>query len=324
MLKGITKNLYTKTYTSDISAGGLSKEWATKLKLKEGIAITVGAFDPHMGAVGAQIKEGVFVKVLGTSCCDMAVGPKLKDETLIAGICGQVNGSIIPGLLGCEAGQSSFGDVYAWFKDVLAWPIKSILLNTKIINKSISNKLSEEVQDNIIRVIEQECQKISSSDTKTHLELYKEFEDIGGVVHTHSRFATAWAQSKKSLPCIGTTHADYFYGAVPCTDVISDSQISKDYERETGVLIIETFKKAEIDYRQMRACLVACHGPFTWRTSASEAVEISIILEEIAKMSFYSIILNPKLVGIKEELLDKHYLRKHGKNAYYGQTIRKK
>lgn len=163
-----------------------------------------------------------------------------------------------------------------------------------------------------------------SSDTKTHLELYKEFEDIGGVVHTHSRFATAWAQSKKSLPCIGTTHADYFYGAVPCTDVISDSQISKDYERETGVLIIETFKKAEIDYRQMRACLVACHGPFTWGTSASEAVEISIILEEIAKMSFYSIILNPKLVGIKEELLDKRYLRKHGKNAYYGQTIRKK
>lgn len=165
LLKGITKNLYTKTYTSDISAGGLSKEWATKLKLKEGIAITVGAFDPHMGAVGAQIKEGVFVKVLGTSCCDMAVGPKLKDETLIAGICGQVNGSIIPGLLGYEAGQSSFGDVYAWFKDVLAWPIKSILLNTKIINKSISNKLSEEVQDSIIRVIEQECQKISSEET---------------------------------------------------------------------------------------------------------------------------------------------------------------
>lgn len=161
LFKGIIKNLYTKTYTSDVSAGELTKEWAAKLKLKEGIAVTVGAFDPHMGAVGAQIREGVFVKVMGTSCCDMAVGPKIKNETLIEGICGQVDGSIIPGLLGYEAGQSSFGDVYAWFKDVLAWPLEEILVNTKTVSKDISKKLSKEVNDSIIRLIEKECQKIS-------------------------------------------------------------------------------------------------------------------------------------------------------------------
>lgn len=165
LFKGITKRLYSETYTSDFSAGGLCKEWSDKLKLKEGIAVTIGAFDPHMGAVGAQIKEGVFVKVLGTSCCDMAVGPKTKDERLIAGICGQVDGSIIPGLLGYEAGQSSFGDVYAWFRDVLVWPLKSILVNTKIVSKDISKKLSEEVRDSIIRAIEKECQKMTPDET---------------------------------------------------------------------------------------------------------------------------------------------------------------
>ncbi len=158
-----------------------------------------------------------------------------------------------------------------------------------------------------------------SSDTKTHIELYKEFKDIGGIVHTHSKFATAWAQSKLPLPCHGTTHADYFYGTIPCTEVISDNQIQQDYERKTGLLIVETFKKEETDYNKVRACLVACHGPFTWGNSAAEAVEISIILEDIAEMSFYSMMLNPQLAGIKKELLDKHYLRKHGRDAYYGQ-----
>jgi len=159
----------------------------------------------------------------------------------------------------------------------------------------------------------------ASSDTKTHIELYKAFEDVGGIVHTHSRFATAWAQAKKSLSCLGTTHADYFYGSVPCTDVISDSQIKTDYEKETGLLIIETFKKRKIDYRNIRACLVACHGPFTWGANAWEAVEISIILEDIARMNFISMMLNKNLNNIKKKLLDKHYLRKHGKDAYYGQ-----
>ena len=156
-----------------------------------------------------------------------------------------------------------------------------------------------------------------SSDTRTHLELYKAFKDIGGVVHTHSRHATAWAQSKRSLPCLGTTHADYFYGEVPCTEVISDEQIKSDYEKETGTLIVDTFKN--IDYHEMKAVLVACHGPFTWGKDPQEAVFMSDMLEEIARMNLMSVLLNPEAGNIKKTLLDKHYLRKHGEHAYYGQ-----
>ncbi len=156
-----------------------------------------------------------------------------------------------------------------------------------------------------------------SSDTKTHLGLYRAFKDIGGVVHTHSRHATAWAQAKRPLPCLGTTHADYFYGEIPCTEVITDEQIQRDYEEETGTLIVNTFK--DVDYHVMKAVLVACHGPFTWGKDPKEAVFISDILEEISRMNYMSIVLNPGVENIKKTLLDKHYLRKHGKNAYYGQ-----
>ncbi len=156
-----------------------------------------------------------------------------------------------------------------------------------------------------------------SSDTKTHLELYKKFPDIGGVAHTHSIYATAWAQSGKAIPCLGTTHADFFYGEIPCTKIISSSCILKDYELETGKLIVDTFKS--IDYHHMKAVLVASHGPFSWGESAEEAVKISIALEEIAKIALFSVIINPALGNIKKSLLDKHYLRKHGEGAYYGQ-----
>ncbi|KPJ82738.1 MAG: ribulose phosphate epimerase [Spirochaetes bacterium DG_61] len=158
-----------------------------------------------------------------------------------------------------------------------------------------------------------------SSDTKTHLELYRAFPDIGGVVHTHSRYATSWAQARRSLPCLGTTHADYFHGEVPCTDVISDEQILWDYEKETGALIIDTFLKGKIDYHRVKAVLVACHGPFAWGKDPQEAVFISDMLEEIARMNLMSIQLNPTAGNIKQTLLDKHYLRKHGADAYYGQ-----
>jgi L-ribulose-5-phosphate 4-epimerase len=158
-----------------------------------------------------------------------------------------------------------------------------------------------------------------SSDTRTHLELYKAFPDIGGVAHTHSNYATAWAQAKKAIPCLGTTHADFFYGEIPCTRVISDSHILKDYELETGKLIVDTFRSK--DYHYMKAVLVACHGPFSWGENAIEAVKISIALEEIAETAIYSIIINPTLKNIKKSLLDKHYLRKHGKGAYYGQKM---
>ena len=158
-----------------------------------------------------------------------------------------------------------------------------------------------------------------SSDTKTHIKLYKAFPDIGGIVHTHSRFATSWAQAKKPILCLGTTHADYFYGDIPCTEVISDEQIAKDYEEETGNLILETFKNKNIDYHDIKACLVSSHGPFTWGKDPEEAVFISSLLEEIAQMNFNSILINPKLQSTKKTLIDKHYLRKHGKHAYYGQ-----
>ncbi|GAH31001.1 unnamed protein product, partial [marine sediment metagenome] len=129
-----------------------------------------------------------------------------------------------------------------------------------------------------------------SSDTKTHLELYRAFSDIGGVAHTHSNYATAWSQARKAIPCLGTTHADYFYGEVPCTRVISNSCISKDYELRIGELIVDTFKSK--DYRHMKAVLVACHGPFSWGEDAEEAVEVSIALEEIAKTALYSMVID--------------------------------
>ncbi|MCL4385726.1 MAG: L-ribulose-5-phosphate 4-epimerase AraD [Cyanobacteria bacterium] len=161
----------------------------------------------------------------------------------------------------------------------------------------------------------------SSSDTKTHLKLYNKFTDIGAVVHTHSKYATAFAQAKLSIKCLGTTHADYFYGDVPCTDIISDEMLAKDYEEETGSLIVDTFKKNNIDYHSVKACLVACHGPFTWGADAEEAVFISDVLEEIAEQNYITHTLNPAIESIKLTLMNKHYFRKHGKDAYYGQEI---
>jgi L-ribulose-5-phosphate 4-epimerase len=156
-----------------------------------------------------------------------------------------------------------------------------------------------------------------SSDTKTHLRLYREWEDIGGVVHTHSRCATAWAQARKPLPCYGTTHADYFYGTVPCTEVIRDDQISRDYEEETAVQILDAF--AKLDCRAIPGVLVASHGPFTWGKDAADAVHNAHMLEYSAELASIALALTPGLGPVPQALLDKHYLRKHGKDAYYGQ-----
>lgn len=158
-----------------------------------------------------------------------------------------------------------------------------------------------------------------SSDTKTHLVLYKNFPEIGGIVHTHSKYATAFAQANLPIRCLGTTHADYFYSDIPCTEVIDDKMLFKDYEEETGNLIISTFEKENTDYLRMKACLVACHGPFTWGKDAADAVFASVLLEEIANMNYVTQTLNPQIKSIKKTLLDKHYLRKHGNDAYYGQ-----
>ena len=158
-----------------------------------------------------------------------------------------------------------------------------------------------------------------SSDLATHLKIYKNFPECGGVVHTHSRMATAWAQAGKDLPAFGTTHADYFYGAVPCTRPLTSNEIQGAYEYETGSVIIETFQERDIDPIAVPGVLVNGHGPFTWGKDAMDAVHNTAVLEEMAAMASGSVALNPGLRGISQELLDKHYLRKHGKDAYYGQ-----
>jgi len=158
-----------------------------------------------------------------------------------------------------------------------------------------------------------------SSDTPTHWHLYRAFPDIGGIVHTHSAKATAWAQAKKNIPAFGTTHADYFYGSVPCTRELTQAEVEGDYELNTGKVIEEHFVKNGIDPLQMSAVLVACHGPFVWGTNAAKAVECGVTLEEVAGMALNNLKINPELAAMESYLLDKHFLRKHGKDAYYGQ-----
>ncbi len=160
-----------------------------------------------------------------------------------------------------------------------------------------------------------------SSDLPTHLELYKNFEEVKSVVHTHSRFATATAQAEKDIPCYGTTHADHFYDNVPCTRHLTENEIASDYELNTGKVIVETFKQNNIDAMAVPAVLVCKHGPFTWGSSAIKAVENAVVLEECAYMSFVSeMIGGMALKSAPQALQDKHYFRKHGKNAYYGQN----
>ena len=156
-----------------------------------------------------------------------------------------------------------------------------------------------------------------SSDTATHLELYKAFPTIGGIVHTHSRWATTFAQAGRGIAAYGTTHADYFYGEIPCTRQMTSTEIKGEYEKETGMVIVETFK--DKDPQTIPAVIVHSHGPFTWGTDAMNAVHNAVVLEEIAFMNFHAMQLTPNLPPMQQELLDKHYLRKHGADAYYGQ-----
>ena len=159
-----------------------------------------------------------------------------------------------------------------------------------------------------------------SSDTPTHLALYKAFPTLGGIVHTHSRWATSFAQAGKGIPALGTTQGDYFYGEIPCTRKMTPAEIAGEYELETGNVIIETYQSRKLDPSQMPAVLVNSHGPFTWGTDAYNAVHNAVVLEECAFMAFHAMALTPGLPPMQQELLDKHYLRKHGPDAYYGQN----
>ena len=158
-----------------------------------------------------------------------------------------------------------------------------------------------------------------SSDTATHLELYKGFTDIKGIVHTHSPWAVSFAQAGIDIPIAGTTQADYFYGSIPVTRAMKTEEIVEEYEKQTGTLIIETFKEREINPNQVPGVLVNDHGPFTWGDTPVNAVHNAVVLEQVAEMTYHTLQLNPTDNKMSQELLDKHYLRKHGKNAYYGQ-----
>jgi L-ribulose-5-phosphate 4-epimerase len=180
----------------------------------------------------------------------------------------------------------------------------------------------EELSADDIVVVDLDCRRVEgtlkpSSDTRTHAHLYRHFESIGGVTHTHSTHATAWAQAQQEIPCFGTTHADYAYGAIPCTAVMSDEQIERDYEEETGVQITAAF--ADRDPMETPMVLVAGHAPFAWGKDAGESVYHAVVLEEIARMAYITRLIDPSRGPLKQEIVDKHYRRKHGKDAYYGQ-----
>lgn len=158
-----------------------------------------------------------------------------------------------------------------------------------------------------------------SSDTRTHLELYRAFPQIGGIVHTHSTYAAAWAQAGQDIPCYGTTHADYFYGSIPCARCLSKTEIDGDYEGNTGRVIVETFRKRNINPVHVPGVICAGHGPFTWGNNPAQAVYHSVVLEEVARMAILTRQVCPSAHAAPQAMLDKHFLRKHGPNAYYGQ-----
>ncbi len=158
-----------------------------------------------------------------------------------------------------------------------------------------------------------------SSDTKTHIELYKAYENIGGVVHTHSKMAVSWATAVRNIPNYNTTHSDYFYKDIPCTRALTKEEVDEDYEKNTGLVIVETFKNAKYDTQHNPGVICANHGPFTWGKNAYEAVQNAVVLEDVATMAYFAEMLNSGIKPIPQHICDKHFLRKHGKNAYYGQ-----
>jgi L-ribulose-5-phosphate 4-epimerase len=200
--------------------------------------------------------------------------------------------------------------------------VSGIDRNTGLIVIKPSGVPYEELKLEHLVVVDLEGNKVEgklnpSSDTDTHLVIYKSFKEVGGVVHTHSRWATIWSQAGRCIPAFGTTHADYFYGQIPCTRKMTDLEVQGEYEKETGNVIVETFKGTNPMY--VPGVIVNNHGPFTWGKDAHEAVHNAVVLEEVAMMAYHNCALAPGINQINQALLDKHFLRKHGSNAYYGQ-----
>lgn len=200
--------------------------------------------------------------------------------------------------------------------------VSAIDRNHRVIAIKPSGVAYEELKPADIVVVDLEGRMVEgtlrpSSDTKTHVLLYNRFPKIGGIVHTHSTYAVAWAQAVQPIPIFGTTHADHLASHVPCTAVMTDKMIGGDYEVETANQIVETFK--DISYEEIEMVLVACHGPFTWGSTVEKAIYNSVVLEELAKMALLTKQINPHAPALKQTLIDKHYQRKHGADAYYGQ-----
>lgn len=182
----------------------------------------------------------------------------------------------------------------------------------------------EDLSPENLVIVDMDCNIVEgkmnpSSDTKTHVELYKSFPEIGGIVHTHSPHAVGWAQAGRDIPCYGTTHADYFYGAVPCTRNLTAQEVDEDYELNTGKVIAGTFVERGLDPLAVPGVICRSHGPFTWGKNPAKAVYHAVVLEEVAKMAMYTVSVDANAPEAPQYVLDKHYLRKHGKNAYYGQ-----
>ncbi|MBS1839831.1 MAG: L-ribulose-5-phosphate 4-epimerase AraD [Acidobacteria bacterium] len=230
---------------------------------------------------------------------------KLREEVLEANLCLVRKGLVL----------STFGNVSGVSRELGMIVIKpsGVPYETMKLEDLVVTDLHGKVVEGALR---------PSSDLPTHVILYREFPSIGGVAHTHSEFATAWAQARKPIPCFGTTHADYFHGEIPLTGVLTESTIRNEYERNTGVAIVRAFRKK--DPIAVPAVLVANHGPFAWGATAAEASENAWMLETAARMAYMTISINPHAKGIGKHLHDKHFLRKHGKQAYYGQSKHKK
>ena len=205
----------------------------------------------------------------------------------------------------------TFGNVSALDRDLGVFAIKPSGVSYQELTPQ--DMVVVDLENNVV-----EGKLLPSTDTKTHTILYRNFPEIGGVCHSHSTYAVAWAQAKKSIPILGTTHADYLTTDIPCTEVMSDEMITGNYEEETGNQILQLFR--HLSYQEIEMVLVACHGPFTWGSTSQKAVHNSIILEELAKMALLTLQINPAIPRLKETLINKHHQRKHSKDAYYGQN----